>query len=135
ELISFIQDEDGVTATIQNRATGEVSEVRSDYLIAADGAHSKIRETLALPTQGLGELPDSQIFVYFRADWGELIRGYEADAILTSNESGRGMFLITDQDRGMFTITYNPTHGESARDFPFERCRELIRAALGKPEI
>ncbi len=35
----------------------------------------------------------------------------------------------------MFTITYNPTHGESARDFPFERCRELIRAALGKPEI
>jgi len=135
ELVSFTQNDADVTATIRDRTTGKASEVHADYLIAADGAHSRIREELGIPTWGLGELPESQIFVYFRANWGELIRGYEADAILTSNESGRGMFLITDQDRGMFTITYNPTHGESARDFPFERCRELIRAALGKPEI
>src|SRR6266567_3749714 len=100
ELVSFTQDETGVTATIKDRTTGKVSEVHSDYLIAADGAHSKIRETLALPTKGLGELPVSQIFVYFRADWSELIRGYEADGILIVNENGRGMFLVTDQDRG-----------------------------------
>ena len=135
ELVSFTQNDANVTATVRDRTTGKTSEVHADYLIAADGAHSRIREALGIPTWGLGELPESQIFVYFRANWGELIRGYEADAILTSNESGRGMFLITDQDRGMFTITYNPTHGESVRDFPFERCRELIRAALGKPEI
>src|SRR6266700_1575505 len=70
-----------------------------------------------------------------RTDWGELIQGYEADAILTSNESGRGMFLITDQDRGMFVITYSPTRGEAAQDYSFERCKELICAALGKPEV
>ncbi len=80
-------------------------------------------------------LPESQIFVYFRADWDALIQGYEADAILTMNESGRGIFLITDQDRSMFAITYNPTRGESAQDYPFERCKELIRAALGKPAM
>ncbi len=106
-----------------------------EYLIAADGAHSRIREALGISTWGLGELPESQIFVYFRANWGELIQGYEADAILITNERGRGMFLITGQDRGMFAITYNPTRGESVQDYPFERCQKLIRAALGKPEI
>src|SRR5215469_8592690 len=135
ELVSFTQDEAGVAALIRDRATGSTSRVKAEYLIAADGAHSRIREALGISTWGLGELPESQIFVYFRANWGELIQGYEADAILTINESGRGMFLISDQDRGMFTITYNPTCGESAQDYPFERCKELIRAALGKPEI
>src|SRR5579884_3506298 len=135
ELISFTQDEEGVTAATQNRATGEVSEVRSEYLIAADGAHSKIRETLAMPTQGLGELPDSQIFVYFRANWGELIRGYEADAILVVNKDVRGLFLITDQDRGMFAVTYSPSHGESAQDYTAERCKSMILLALGKSDI
>jgi hypothetical protein len=107
ELVSFAQDERGVTALLRDRATGKTSDVRADYLLAADGAHSKIREALGIPTQGLGELPESQMFVYFRADWGELIQDYEADAILTVNESGRGMFLITDQDRGML---YHPSH-------------------------
>ncbi|MFL5653628.1 MAG: FAD-dependent monooxygenase [Ktedonobacteraceae bacterium] len=135
ELVSFTQNEMGVMAMVRDRATGQTSEVRADYLIAADGSRSKIREALGISTQGLGELPESQMFVYFRADWGKLIQGYEADAILTINESGRGMFLITDQDRGMFVITYNPTRGESAQEYTFERCKELIRAALGKPEM
>jgi len=135
ELVSFTQDEAGVTATIKDHLTGNTSEVRADYLIGADGAHSRIRGTLGIPTQGLGELPESQIFVYFRADWGELIRGYEADVILVVNESGRGMFLITDKDRGMFVITYAPARGESAQDYTAERCKELILAALGKPEM
>src|SRR5215469_5329 len=128
ELVSFTQDEAGVTAIVRERAAGKTRQVHADYLIAADGTHSRIREALGIPTQGLGELPESQMFVYFRADWGELIQGYEADAILTNNESGRGMFLITDQDRGMFAITYSPTRGESAQDYPFKRCKELIRA-------
>jgi putative polyketide hydroxylase len=135
ELVSFTQGETGVTATIKDRTTGNVSDVRSEYLIAADGAHSKIREALALPTKGLGELPDSQIFVYFRADWAELIRGYEADAILIVNKDVRGMFLVTDQDRGMFAITYSPSRGESAQDYTAERCKSMILSAFGRSDI
>jgi len=83
ELVSFTQDEAGVTAMVRERDAGKTREVHADYLIAADGSHSRIREALGIPTQGLGELPESQMFVYFRADWGELIQGYEADAVLT----------------------------------------------------
>jgi len=135
ELVSFTQDETGVTAAIKDRATGNGSEVRADYLIAADGAHSRIRETLAIPTQGLGELPECQIFVYFRADWGSLVRGYETDVFQIVNKDVRGMFMITDQQRGLFMISYSPARGEAAQDYTPERCQEMIRLALGKSDL
>src|SRR5258708_1557498 len=135
ELVSFTQDAMGVTAAIKDRATGNGSEVRADYLIAADGAHSRIREMVAIPTQGLGELPECQIFVHFRADWSALVAGYETDVFQVVNKDVRGMFMITDQQRGLFMISYSPARGESAQDYTAERCQELIRQALGKSNL
>jgi len=135
ELLAFVQDEAGVVATIKERATGRVRDVRARYLVAADGTHSSVRERLAIPTWGQGELAEGQIFIYFRANWGELVQGYAADAIVTTHEGGRGMFLVTDQNRGMCVVTYAPIRGESAQEYTFVRCRELICTALGKPEI
>ena len=54
------------------------------------GTHSRIRDALGIKLEGLGELDEHYIFVYFRADWGELIRGYEADAILIDQPGLRG---------------------------------------------
>jgi 2-polyprenyl-6-methoxyphenol hydroxylase-like FAD-dependent oxidoreductase len=83
ELVSFTQEDAGVTATLEEHATGRSSVVHADYLIAADGAHSHIRETLGIKSQGYGALPEYIIFVYFRAPWQPLIAGHEADAIQT----------------------------------------------------
>src|SRR4029453_19631586 len=49
ELVSFTQDDAGVTATLEERATRRSYVVRSDYLFAADGAHSHIRAPLGPP--------------------------------------------------------------------------------------
>jgi 2-polyprenyl-6-methoxyphenol hydroxylase-like FAD-dependent oxidoreductase len=38
ELVSFTLDSEGVTETIQDRATGTSSVIRADYLAACDGA-------------------------------------------------------------------------------------------------
>jgi putative polyketide hydroxylase len=135
ELVSFTQDAQGVTATVRDRATGTSSVVRADYLAACDGAHSHVRDALGVKAEGLGELDEHYIFVYFRADWSDLIRGYEADAILIDRPGIRGIFLITDADRGMFTIQDTPSKGASAPDYTDERCRELIRNGIGKPDL
>lgn len=135
ELVSFTQDEQGVTATIRDRATGTSSVVRADYLAACDGAHSHIRDTLGVKAEGLGVLDEHYLFCYFRADWGELIRGYEADAILVDRPGIRGIFLITDADRGMFLIQDTPSNGASAQDYTAERCKELILNGIGKPGL
>jgi putative polyketide hydroxylase len=75
-------------------------------------------------------LDEHYIFIYFRAPWGELIRGYENDAILIDRPGIRGFFLITDADRGMFAI-----QEESAKDYTVERCMELIVDGIGKPDL
>nr|AKQ20690.1 RebC-like monooxygenase [uncultured bacterium] len=62
----FTQDADGVTATITDLATGEVTEVRARYLIACDGTGSPIRKTCGIPAPAAHE---TQVFrnVLFRA--------------------------------------------------------------------
>ncbi len=134
ELVSFTLDEMGVTALVLDRTTGKTYDVRAEYLIAADGAHSRIRETLGIPTKGLGEIAERQIFVFFRADWSELVRNYEGDSIMIVNENVRGMFLVTDQQSGMFIIIYSPRE-EAAQDYTAERCKSMILQAMGKPEM
>jgi putative polyketide hydroxylase len=132
ELVSFTQGGRRVTATIRDRSTGTSSLIHADYLAACDGAHSHIRDTLGVKTEGLGELDEHYIFVYFRADWGELIRGYESDAILVDQPDFRGFFLITDVDHGMLLIQQDAAAEGSAQTYTAERCRELILKGLGK---
>jgi putative polyketide hydroxylase len=54
ELIRFEQDATGVTATIRD-AVGE-TQVRAQYLIAADGARSPVRQALEIPMHGVSQL-------------------------------------------------------------------------------
>ena len=135
ELVSFTQDGRRVTATIRNRSTGTTSLICADYLAACDGAHSQVRDALGVKTEGLGELDEHYIFVYFRADWGELVRGYEADAILVEQPDFRGFFLITDVDRGMLLIQPSPSNQRPAQTYTTERFKEMVSEGLGKPDL
>ncbi len=133
ELVSLTQEDTGVTATLEEHATGRSYVVRADYLIAADGAHSHIRETLGIKSQGYGALPEYIIFVYFRAPWQQLIAGHEADAIQIKNADVEGVFLFGKDDLGLFMITYRPALGESFEEFTAERCQKLVEKAIGQP--
>ncbi len=135
ELVSFTQDDAGVMATLEEHATRRSYVVRSDYLIAADGAHSHIRAALGIPSQGIGELPEYFIFVYFRAPWDELIAGHEADAVVIKSADVQGIFLVGGKNLGMFLITYRPALGESFQDFTAEHCKDLVQKAIGKPDM
>src|SRR5882757_8630897 len=52
ELESFEQDENGVTAHLVDRITGQPISVRAAYMIGADGARSRIVEQLGIPLTG-----------------------------------------------------------------------------------
>lgn len=130
ELVSFTQDSRSVSATILDRMTGTSSVIQADYLLGADGAHSHIREALGVKAEGLGVLDERYLFIYFRADWGELIQGYESDAILIQRPGIQGFFLITDADRGMLLI-----QEAAAQEYTTERCRELVLDGIGKPDL
>lgn len=66
ELLSFHFEDDGVTATLRD-ASGE-REVRSRYLVGADGAHSLVRRVAGIPFEG-SAYPEQFILADLEIAW------------------------------------------------------------------
>lgn len=135
ELVSFEQDDTGVTATVLNRISGLQYTVRVNYLIAADGSNSSIREALGISRSGRGSLGHN-IHTYFSADLGDLVRGREFVLCRVQNPAVQGLFVsVNNKDLWLFGVSYDADKGEKPEDFPPERCADLIRKAIGLPQI
>jgi putative polyketide hydroxylase len=133
ELLSFEQDDSGVTAVLREPDSQELERVRADFLVAADGVHGPVRQMLGLTTSGYGPLPIYVVFVYFRAPWRTFVPELgDGDAVQVENPSVQGIFVSVSDDRGMFITTYYPDKGETAAQFTAQRCRELILDAVGE---
>ncbi|WP_375434973.1 FAD-dependent oxidoreductase [uncultured Hymenobacter sp.] len=52
EYLSLVQDEAGVTATVRDRLSGEVYQIRAKYLVGADGSNSRVAADVGLPLAG-----------------------------------------------------------------------------------
>ncbi|OBG96957.1 FAD-binding protein [Mycobacterium sp. E3298] len=134
ELGSFEQDASGITAVVRDRESGATEAVRADYLVAADGVHSPVRDALGVTTSGHGALPIYVVFIYFRAPWRKFAPDLgDGDAIQVSNPDVEGIFLSVRDDMGMFITTYFPARGETAVQFTAQRCREMLSKAIGEP--
>ena len=79
-LEDFTQDEDGVTARVLDRSTGETRTIRAKYLIGADGGRM-IGSGLGVPMDGDGG-GYSVISVHFSAD---LSQWWSGDSVLITN--------------------------------------------------
>ena len=67
ELTSFSQEPGGVTGTLTDRITGEETPFTARYLIAADGAQSRVRRALGVQMIGEEKVYDS-VNILFEAD-------------------------------------------------------------------
>ncbi|GAA4545995.1 aklavinone 12-hydroxylase RdmE [Amycolatopsis samaneae] len=135
ELTGFTQDADGVTATVRHRDSGEETVVRADYLVAADGGRSGIREDLGIATEGEGAL-GHLVGVVFDADLGDRVKAGITDLFHLQHPEFTGVVCNTDHpNRYIFAVDYRPDKGESPADFPPERLAELIRLATDLPGL
>lgn len=67
EFISYVEDATGVTTTVLDRVSGVEYQIRSKYLIGADGGRSKVVEQAGLPMEGQMDVAGSMNIV-FKAD-------------------------------------------------------------------
>ena len=104
ELISFEQDEDGITATIRERESGNTRTVRAQFLVAADGSHSAIRKQLGIGTHGAGSLFHC-ISMIFDADLMKVFHERHATMCFISNDPSR-------VERWFLTLA--PPHGQTS---------------------
>ncbi|GGS66593.1 FAD-dependent oxidoreductase [Planobispora rosea] len=135
ELVSLEQDADGVTALLRDLATGVETRVRADYLVAADGHRSPVRELLGIPVTGRGEL--GRLYsIMFDADLTGLAPDREVTLWYLRNETFSGVIVTgTGVGSHVLGVNYDPAAGQSEADFTDERCVELVRRATGLPGL
>jgi len=139
DMVAFEQDADGITATIRDRDTGREETVRAAYMVAADGAHSRVRETLGIGTTGRGTFSKS-VTIYFRANVAPLLRGRNLSVIYVNHPELRGFFRFEKPfDSGFLAVNGlgDPDHPvtDVTTDLSEQRCLEWIRLALGDADI
>lgn len=139
EMVSFEQDADGVTAVVRNRDTGKTTTVRARYMVAADGAHSGVRERLGIRMAGHGTFSKS-ITIYFRADVEPLMRDRNLTVIYVFNPVLRGFFRIEKPfQSGFLAVNIANDLGHPVTDVSTglteERSLEFVRAGLGRDDI
>jgi len=151
ECTSLVQDVSGVTATLSDLDAGTEQAVRAQYVVAADGNRSPVREQLGIAMRGHGLLSNS-ITIYFRAevDLTPLLEGRDQGVNYVTNPVLRGFFrldrtgnrgflvvnLVGDTARPEVVAAYpNAPWANIAETIDERRALELLRAAIGVPDI
>jgi 2-polyprenyl-6-methoxyphenol hydroxylase-like FAD-dependent oxidoreductase len=132
ELIDFTQHSDGVIARARDRATGTEEIVRAQYLVAADGTLSPVREALGIARHGPGVL-QHWMNVIFEADLPSEIDGRLVRSLFLTDINGT--FVPRGDGRWLMAVQYVPERGERADDFTPGHCRDLIRRGAGQPDL
>src|SRR5262245_62034431 len=92
EAISFEQGNDRVDVTLLDRISGERRNVRAKYVVAADGAQSRLRRQLGVRMLGREDVYDS-VNILLNADLTQWTSHRPAALYFIENDRIRGTFL------------------------------------------
>jgi putative polyketide hydroxylase len=135
EMTSFSQRRGGITGTLTDRTTGAETPFNARYLIAAEGAQSRVRRALGVNMVGTENVYDS-VNILFHADLTQWVQDRPAALYFVEQEDLRGTFLtINGRDRWGFLIHGAKQYGWTPQDFTPEFCAQLIRKAIGIDDI
>lgn len=124
ELINFDHHtEQPISARLRDRKSGEEFEITADFMIAADGATSSIREALSITSSGVGYLKTLNSVLFYCP---------EADHYL---EKGVQQFEIEQESFQGFLTTYGDSRWvlifENDNVRSNEESVDLVKCALG----
>ncbi len=140
ELVSFEQDDAGVTATVRNIDTLKESRIRAQFMVSCDGNRSPVREKLGIRMVGHPVMSNS-ITIYFRADCSRALRGRNLGVIYVNNPQVRGFFRLEKTGLGGFLVVFtvgdirDPDARNAAGDMSPEKAAQLVRDAVGEPDL
>jgi 2-polyprenyl-6-methoxyphenol hydroxylase-like FAD-dependent oxidoreductase len=134
ELVTVEGGLDRVRAVVRDASTGRARTVRARYLVAADGAHSRIRTALGIPMHGPDRLRDVVTALFLAPLWKVLgERRYGIYAV--DHPAVQGSFIPAGPgDRWLFGLQYEPGAHDLA-EFTPARLVELIRLGSGVADL
>jgi len=120
----------GVTSRVLDRASGEVEEIHSRFLLGCDGAGSSVRRASGIDLQGPTCL-ETWVNVHFKANLREVVGDRPAVLYWHLDPEEPGIFIAHDIDSTwVYMAPYNqdeltPEHFDEAT------CRGMIERAIG----
>ena len=130
EWLRAEQDADGVTSQIRDATRGETYQVRSRWLLAADGAGSPVRKSLGIAPIGPGRL-QSFVMIHFAADLRALVGARPGVLYWTTAPDATGTLVAHDIDSTwVYMHPWDPDR-ESFADYSPAACAAIVRRALG----
>jgi 2,4-dichlorophenol 6-monooxygenase len=131
QLESLAHDECGVTAVVRNLANDETYEVRSRYLLAADGASSRVRRWLGIEMIGPDSL-QSFVMIHFEANLRAVVKDRPAILYWLLDPDSAGALVAHDiENTWVLMHAFDPA-SERESDYTPQRCAEIVRAAIGR---
>lgn len=134
QLASLEQVDDHVLATLVHRPSGRAKQLHAQFLVGADGIHSAVREALGIRMLGQPVLSYS-VNILFRADLSRWVGDREINMCVITNPEASGLLINDGGNRWRFMAFYYPADGERPEDFTPERCVQVVRAAVGVPDL
>ena len=139
ELVDLRQDDDGVTARIRDRATDDEYEVRSRYLVGADGGRT-VPRLIGVKHEGLGVVTQTAT-LHVSADFSDLAQ--DDDVLirwLLSPQTGRGVVMVPmgperwgpQSEEWVIHMNYPVNDPRAASD---QQVEEDVRVSLGIPDL
>jgi 2-polyprenyl-6-methoxyphenol hydroxylase-like FAD-dependent oxidoreductase len=135
DLVSFEARGDHIASVIRPHG-GPEETVISDYLVAADGTRSAVREQLGIPMTGHGSFADC-VTIYFKADVNHLMGERNLSVVYVNHPELSGFFRFSFTGDSGFLAVFSTLEPDGARNthvgegISEERCVELVRTALG----
>jgi 2-polyprenyl-6-methoxyphenol hydroxylase-like FAD-dependent oxidoreductase len=122
KLIGFREDTDGVHATILR--DGHTEETQASYICGCDGAHSCVRETLAVPFQG-----GTYDQLFYVADV-KIARGFERDLYINLGQHILTLMFPVRSSGMQRLIGLVPPELSERQDLTFEDLRSQVEPLL-----
>ncbi len=136
EMTQFVQDESGISTTVRSCDDGSERRIRAQYMIAADGAHSPVRNALGISMEGRGEFAQCAT-IYFKADVRSLLRNRNLSVVYVNQPRLLAFFRFAITGDAGFLAVFATFDEQGRREamhdqaLSVERCAALVRAALG----
>ena len=133
-LLDISEQNDGVICEVLNQETNEIYDIKADYVIAADGNESTVRNKLNISTHENDANRFTFCSILHRANYLEYLGERKARLFIIFNKDFYGSFAPVDgKDTWLFFKGITPEES-SLPNGNHEQALETLRIASGLPD-
>lgn len=130
QLLDYVETADGIISTVQMRGASPPVQIKSQYIIAADGAGSTLRKLAGVALEGIANL-DNFLMIHFEADLTALVQERPGVLYFLLNQDASGVLICYEAEKTWVLMhSYDPAQ-ETVANYDLARTSALVEQAVG----